>query len=34
MMVKENDRWIAVNSRDEAKIRSYGDCPRCSRGQL
>jgi hypothetical protein len=20
MMVKENDRWIAINSRDEAKI--------------
>ena len=23
MMVKENDRWIAINSRDEQKIRSY-----------
>lgn len=23
MMVKENDRWIAINSRDEAKIRDY-----------
>lgn len=23
MMVKENDRWIAVNSRNEEKIRSY-----------
>jgi len=23
MMVKENDRWLAINSRDEAKIRAY-----------
>jgi hypothetical protein len=23
MMVKENDRWIAINSRDEAKIKAY-----------
>ena len=23
MMVKENDRWIAINSRDEVKIRDY-----------
>jgi len=23
MMVKENDRWIAINSRDELKIREY-----------
>jgi len=23
MMVKENDRWIAINSRDEGKIREY-----------
>lgn len=23
MMVKENDRWIAINSRDEKKIRDY-----------
>lgn len=23
MMVKENDRWVAINSRDEAKIRDY-----------
>lgn len=23
MMVKENDRWIAINSRDEQKIRDY-----------
>lgn len=23
MMVKENDRWIAINSRDEVKIREY-----------
>lgn len=23
MMVKENDRWIAINSRDEGKIRDY-----------
>ncbi len=23
MMVKENDRWIAINSRNEAKIRDY-----------
>jgi len=23
MMAIENDRWIAINSRDEAKIRSY-----------
>jgi hypothetical protein len=22
MMVKENDRWLAINSRDEAKIRA------------
>jgi len=23
MMVKENDRWIAINSRNEGKIRGY-----------
>ena len=23
MMVKENDRWVAINSRDEGKIRDY-----------